>query len=530
MSRVLLIGWDGADWRILDPLLEAGALPNLHALIDRGARGVLRSTIPTHSWSAWPSFLTGVEPDDHDVWDILEHDPPGADKHLPVTYRSIKERTFLHDLTAADQEQLMVNVPLTFPPPEVKGRLIAGGVLPKGKPFTWPHSLADDLERAGTPWPINGMSWTTFHNRIEPYLEEVRRVTMPRIAASLRLIEQTDWDVATFVFFSTDRVQHCLSGFLSSDHPDYATKVRSPIAEKIRDVYRLLDDALGELVAKARDDDLVMFMSDHGFQSCTRAVNMDRLLAQLGFLQFSASQAVYGPLQWGPVRAVARKLYDALGLHGKVALRQAVNWSKTRAYTSIRSTGEGVSVNLEGREVHGAVRQEDYDRVRDEVAARIESFVDPATGRSPVKKVWRREELFKGRFLESAPDLVFEPAPLYSLTHAKSALEDADWVSGDHRIEGVIVATGPVVSKDAFERQPAQLTDLAPTILAAVGAPASVQHTGKVLRPLVGEDAAVQAGEAAAAEGAIPGMGEAAVTDTEADEMEEHLRGLGYLE
>jgi len=170
MSRVLLIGWDGADWRILDPLLEAGALPNLRALIDRGAKGILRSTIPTHSWSAWPSFLTGVEPDDHDVWDILEHDPPGADKHLPVTYRSIKERTFLRDLTAADKEQLIVNVPLTFPPPEVKGRLIAGGVLPKGKPFTWPHSLADDLERSGTPWPINGMSWTTYHNKIEPYL------------------------------------------------------------------------------------------------------------------------------------------------------------------------------------------------------------------------------------------------------------------------------------------------------------------------------------------------------------------------
>ena len=532
MSRVLLIGWDGADWRILDPLLEAGALPNLQALIDRGAKGVLKSTIPTHSWSAWPSFLTGVEPDDHDVWDILEHDPPGADKHLPVTYRSIKERTFLRDLTLADKEQLMVNVPLSFPPPEIKGRLIAGGVLPKGKPFTWPHSLADDLAAKGTPWPINGMSWTTYHNKIEPYLEEVHRVTKPRIDASEKLIDESDWDVATFVFFSTDRVQHCLSEFLSSDHPDYATNTKTPTAEKIRDVYRMLDDNLGALVSRAREDDVVIFMSDHGFQSCTRAVNMDRLLSELGFLQFSASQAVYGPLQWGPVRAVARKVYDALGLHGKVALRQAVNWAKTRAYTSIRSTGEGVSVNLAGREVGGIVRPEDYDKVRDEVAAKIESFVDPVTGRSPVKKVWRREELFKGKFLDSAPDLIFEPAPLYSLTHAKTALEDADWVSGDHRIEGVIVAAGPKVTADAFEQQPAQLIDLAPTILAAVDAPATVQHTGKVLQPLVGADATVRAGDSAVEDpaAAIPGMGDVVVTDTEAGEMEEHLRGLGYLE
>jgi predicted AlkP superfamily phosphohydrolase/phosphomutase len=62
MPRVLLIGWDGADWRILDPLLERGDLPNLQALIDRGQRGVLKSTVPTHSWAAWPSFLTGVHP------------------------------------------------------------------------------------------------------------------------------------------------------------------------------------------------------------------------------------------------------------------------------------------------------------------------------------------------------------------------------------------------------------------------------------------------------------------------------------
>ncbi len=55
MSRVILIAWDGADWRILDPLLEQGALPNLQALIDRGQKDVLRSTVPTHSWAAWPS-------------------------------------------------------------------------------------------------------------------------------------------------------------------------------------------------------------------------------------------------------------------------------------------------------------------------------------------------------------------------------------------------------------------------------------------------------------------------------------------
>ena len=92
--RVLLIGWDGADWRILDPLLERGDLPNLQALIERGQRAVLRSTIPTHSWAAWPSFLTSVDPADHGVYDILET-VPGTHKQYRVTYRSIKEWTFV---------------------------------------------------------------------------------------------------------------------------------------------------------------------------------------------------------------------------------------------------------------------------------------------------------------------------------------------------------------------------------------------------------------------------------------------------
>lgn len=81
-----------------------------------------------------------------------------------------------------------------------------------------------------------------------------------------------------------------------------------------------------------------------------------------------------------------------------------------------------------------------------------------------------------------------EPEVGHSLTHARSALEDADWVTGDHRPEGVIVATGPSVT--AFE-QPPMLIDMAPTILAALQAPASIEHTGRVLHEVVGADVAV---------------------------------------
>ncbi len=520
MSRVLLIGWDGADWRILDPLLEAGALPNLAALIARGGRTVLKSTLPTHSWTAWPSFLTGVDPAEHGVYDILEG--RGGEKQFPVTYRSIKERTFLEDLARAGVETLCVNVPLTFPPPAIRG---------KWRAFTHPEDLAEDLEKAGCPWPINGMSWTTFRNRPDAFLEEVRTVTMARQKAMEHLLDTTDWQVGCFVYFSTDRVQHCLAKYVSPDHPEHLELARTSLAAKVRDVYRMLDDDLGRLLSRAREDDLVLFMSDHGFQSCVGAIHLDRLLESLGYLQFSASNAIFGPMQWGWVRGVARRVYDTLGLHGRVSLPQAVDWSKTRAYTSVRSTGEGISVNLAGREPHGIVEPGDLERLRDEVAERVAAFVDPRTGKRPVGRMWKREEVFKGPHADAAPDLLLEAAPLYSLTHARTVVEPADWLSGDHRMDGVLVAAGPAVSPAAFGGGPFQLVDLAPTILAAVGAPASVRHSGTVLTAVVGEEASGRAARTDVGAERVPaGASVAGLDESEAEEVEEHLRGLGYLE
>jgi predicted AlkP superfamily phosphohydrolase/phosphomutase len=527
MARVLVIGWDGADWRILDPLLAAGALPNLAALISRGGRAVLKSTLPTHSWAAWPSFLTGVDPADHGVYDILES-RAGTGRQYPVSFRSIRERTFVQDLTRAGVETLMVNVPLTFPPPQIEGKLIGGGVLPKRRTFTHPEGLAHQLEAAGCPWPINGTSWTTFRNKPEALLDEAVSYVRARQKATEHIMGTTDWRVACVVFVETDRIQHCLSQYVSSDHPEYPQRSKEALASKVVDVYRLLDEGLGRLVDRTASDDLIMFMSDHGMRSCTGAVHMDRLLAKLGFLDFSATNAIFGPMQWGPVRALARKVYDALGLHGKVALPQAVDWSRTRAYTSVRSTGEGISVNLAGREPEGTVRPEEFDRVRDEVAERVGSFVDPRTGQRPVARVWRREEVFKGRFAELAPDLLLDPAPLYSLTHARTTVERADWLSGDHRVDGVFAAAGPTVDVSAFP-EAFHLVDLAPTLLAAVDAMASVRHSGSVLGAVVGHDRAHAAAEGPAAAG--PGDGpDDGLSDTEADEVEDHLRGLGYLE
>ena len=182
-----------------------------------------------------------------------------------------------------------------------------------------------------------------------------------------------------------------------------------------------------------------------------------------------------------------------------------IDWAKTRAYTSVVSTGEGVSLNLVGREPHGTVARADYGRVRDEVAQALLEFEDPQTGGKPIGAVLRKEEVLSGAYLDRAPDLLLEPGPLYSLSHARSMVEAADWLSGDHRPEGIYVMAGPGI--EAGGGSEISLGDFANQILEAVGLHPDPDWGQTLTAEAVGS-----------------------FTEEEERQIEERLRGLGYLE
>jgi len=499
-KRVLLVAWDGADWDVLDPLLAAGELPALAALIGRGRRGVSRSCLPSHSWAAWPTFLTGRDPGWHGVFDILEY-RPGAMRRMPVSSRSILAPIWPDRLSEAGKTVLLLNIPLTYPPPAIRGVVIAGGVVPPRTTYSYPPEVG---QRLG--WPINGGSWTTFRHRPDDFVADLEGLTRRRAAAMRTLLDDEPWDVACMVFVSTDRAQHCLLEYVHPGHPEYPEASATPVAEQVRELYRLLDQELGSLIERTDDDDLVIFMSDHGHHPCTRAVSMNKVLEELGFLRFAPGSALVNLLSWGRVRSAARVVYDRLGLHGRIALpTPPVAWPQTRAYTSVVSTGEGVSVNLVGREPGGTVDRADYERVREELAQELLDFRDPETGGVPIGGVLRKEEVLSGPYLDRAPDLLLQAAPLYSLSHARRLVEKADWLSGDHRPEGVYVIAGPTVAHGSGPE--ISLADFASQIAEAVGVEPEAEWSS-----------------AAAGE---PGD---AFSEQDERAVEERLRGLGYLE
>jgi predicted AlkP superfamily phosphohydrolase/phosphomutase len=499
-KRVLVVGWDGADWDILGPLLEAGELPALQGLVDRGSRGVTRSCLPSHSWAAWPTFLTGRDPGGHGVFDILEY-RPGAARRLPVSWRSILAPTWPERVSEAGKTTLLLNVPLTYPPPAIRGVVIAGGVLPARTTYSHPPDAGPRLG-----WPINGGSWTTFRHRPAELVDDLEALTRKRAAAMRALLDEEPWDVACAVFVSTDRAQHCLLEYVHPGHPAHREAATSPVAERVRGLYRLLDEELATLLERADEDDLVVLMSDHGHHPCTRAVSMNKVLERLGFLRFAPGSRLVNLLSWGRVRSAARVVYDRLGLHGRVRLpTPPIDWARTKAYTSVVSTGEGVSLNLAGREPYGTVARGDYEPMRDEVAQALLEFRDPETGGRPVGAVRRKEEVLTGAYLDRAPDLLLEPGAFYSLSHARRMVEQADWLSGDHRPEGVYVMAGPGISPGTGSE--ISLADFANRIMDAVGLEPDPAWGG------------------ASVDGAA-----GAFSEEEERQIEERLRGLGYLE
>ena len=184
-------------------------------------------------------------------------------------------------------------------------------------------------------------------------------------------------------------------------------------------------------------------MSDHGHQPVTRSLSMNKILEHRGLPPFrrrveAREPSVVGPREGGGARA----LRQARPARSCGRADAAARLGRTRAYTSVVSTGEGVSVNLVGREPNGTVERADYERVRDEVAASLLEFEDPETGARPIAHVARKEEVLSGPYLDRAPDLLLQPAPLYSLAHARHMVAQADWLSGDHRPEGIYVFAG----------------------------------------------------------------------------------------
>jgi predicted AlkP superfamily phosphohydrolase/phosphomutase len=332
-------------------------------------------------------------------------------------------------------------------------------------PAEYARSLGEKIgafHTLGMPELVHPLS----HHRygFDEFLAQVQPIRAERKQMLLTELEQFHKGLFACVFDHTDRIQHAFWATRDPAHPTYDERESRSYGHVIEDMYREMDACLGQAMARCNRETLLLAVSDHGFGSFRRQVHLNRWLIDSGYMRLTERQ-------------------DAEGR----GLFLDVDWRNTRAYAVGFSS---IYLNLTGREGEGSVRPgESAHALRDELASRLRTLVDPAGGGPVVHQVYPGSRIYaEGPVADDAPDLVvgFKPGYRASWQTALGGaplplVEDnlSRW-SGDHIFDPGFVP-GIILSNAGLQGPLYRGIDIAPTILTALGVETPASMTGRNL-------------------------------------------------
>jgi predicted AlkP superfamily phosphohydrolase/phosphomutase len=280
----------------------------------------------------------------------------------------------------------------------------------------------------------------------EAFLRQAELIQKEREAMFFSALERTPRGVLACVFDTTDRVQH-----MFHDRADI-----------IEPLYRDMDRIVGRTLDHVDGGTALFVLSDHGFCAFRRGVNLNAWLLREGYLSLDAGLASSGEYLEG------------------------IDWAKTSAYAF--GLG-GVYLNLRGREARGIVKDEESDGLLVELVRKLTGLVDEKTGETAIRSVYRASDIYRGPYLDAAPDLIVGYARGYRASWDAAAgkvstaiFEDnrKAW-HGDHCVDPPLVP-GVLFSNLEINAAEPGIEDLAPTALGLFGVEAPAWMEG---RPLV---------------------------------------------
>ncbi len=568
-DRVLVICLDGATFALLDPWIASGRLPNLRRLADEGVRGELASVVPPITAPAWSSFMTGKNPGKHGVFHFVNRGDE-TDRATFVDSRSRSGKVLWHLLGEAGKKVLVLNVPTTYPPEEVNGALISDFLTPPGKrDFTYPASLADELEEAFGKYPLHLKTLMFSPGLSVPnarrLMSELRHEAEVKFDAAHYLLDRHRADFCILHILGTDRVQHELWRLFDSQDPGKDAKLARHCAEEVVEYFAQLDAEIGRLCDRFDGDTTTFVISDHGFGPIRKVIDLNVWLLEQGYIrtrtdfrsrlksalwrcgltkEFFVRLALRSFFKYGA--GLAAKIPDESIFKSMLFLAKRgdggqllfsfddVDWSRTKAYAPV---GMGaININLHGREPEGSVDPGgEYQALKEEITGKLRDLKDPDTGERIDADVHLREEVYHGPFLDRAPDVLFLPNASGLFAGSMTGFFSNRWIfqnaawPGHHRMEGILLAKGKRF-RQGDQIEGAALIDLAPTILHLLGNSVPTDMDGRVLTDLFEKDFLEQhpvefrsPDEETAASPAAPGDGD------EEEDVVKRLKDLGYL-
>jgi predicted AlkP superfamily phosphohydrolase/phosphomutase len=322
-------------------------------------------------------------------------------------------------------------------------------------PISHPTFYATYLAKLLGEYSTLGMAedtWALNEGAIDEkaFLEQAYLTYDERRAMFFSALERTRRGVVACVFDTTDRVQH-----MFFRHLDRV----GAFAGTIEELYRRADELVGKTLAYVDEDTVLFVLSDHGFTSFERGVNLNTWLRENGYLALKE------------------------GASGDGQYLKNIDWSRTKAYTFGLA---GVYINQKGREAEGIVGRSEAAALKRELATRLTGLRDPVRMRVGIRTAWPSDALYTGPYLDAAPDVVvgYESGYRASWDAAvgKVSAEVFDdnrkaW-SGDHSVDPRLVP-GVLFSNRKIASEDPGIEDMAPTALDLFGVPIPSHMEGK---------------------------------------------------
>jgi predicted AlkP superfamily phosphohydrolase/phosphomutase len=376
--KVMVIGLDCAPpEHVFDEY--AGDIPTITKLRENGLWGSLESIVPPITVPAWMCMMTAKDPGTLGIYGFRNRKDHTYDGLAFATSWAVKEPTVWDILSDAGKDCIVMSVPPSYPPKQVRGVQIGCFLTPSVEAdYTYPKELKAELESKVGEYIFDIRNFRT--DNTQYIIDEAYRMTDVRFKTADYLLQTRPWDFFAMVEMGPDRLNHGIWSFIDPTHPRH--RPDNPYKEALRDYYRHLDGKIGELLERHADDDtVVLVVSDHGAKAMVGGVCFNEWLVREGYLAFEGDF----PTEVTPS--------DKL----------KTDWSKTKAWGDGGYYGR-LFLNVEGREPNGIISPGEYDSIRDELVGKIEAMVDHE-GRPLGNKALKPEEIYTSQN-GVAPDLI----------------------------------------------------------------------------------------------------------------------------
>ncbi len=556
-NKVFILGIDGGTLELVKPWAKQGKLPTFAKIMENGVYGELMSTIQPISAASWSSFATGKNPGKHGILDFVKSSPYNYDVEF-VNAHTRSGKTLWKILSEHDFTVGVMNVPVTFPPETVNGFLTAGMLSPSlGSSFTFPDNLYREIKQNIGEYIIDvDVSGFSGRDKRDIFLAKVMEMMDNRRATMKYLYDKHKPEFFCIAFVATDRISHNFWKYMDADTPlSISTAEREKYGDAILNVYIKIDDILEEVLSMLDDESTLFIVSDHGFGPVHKTVSVHRWLQQQGFMKMKGSflgleksvdtfiRRIQEGMPVGLKGFVKKWIPSAANTAASRASYSGIDWSQTSAYPVGHFSD--IFINVKGRQPEGIVEWgKKYESLRDVITEKLYTFTDPDTGENLVEKVYKREELYCGEYLEEMPDLIigwkgykylrmfnFPPSDdesvIWTIPPTLSLLWDR---TGGHRPNGIFMTMGPNI-KSGVEIQNANIMDIAPTALYQMNVPVPDDMDGVILTDIFDEEYLrlhpTQMKETEKSDDAE--SDEYSFSEDDHQKIEKRLKDLGYL-